>query len=275
MRDPAAFWERTRRSLDRAWSAFRRGAPEGVEALSDALERTGAAARALGDRRLERRARKVARRLSKLAALEGSRELLRRVRQLGFLPLEAAASLDARWEELSQALGRRALRRVRGRPMRKLRRALARRAGAGQEDLARRLERHRRAGRLSPPAAQADDRELARYRSAVRRKRAIAAALEEASGARGGAPLERDAGIGDALERWSRLRRFGKRLERERREAERRGTVMLALELDGLICLLEGTLERSRREALEAIAAASNVVSFRRRGAENNTRIHS
>jgi hypothetical protein len=269
MRDPATFWERKRRSLDRAWRSFRRGAPEGVEGLAAALRSVTLSARAAGERDLARRARRNLRRLASLSTLVKNRELLARVRTLGFLPPEAAASLDARWEESSQAAAQRALRRVRGRRMRRVLRALSRLGRHGSYNLVLRLERKQRgaAKRFPPPAGDSRDRELSRYRRAVRRTRDLSLAIAEAAGTRPTPADEREAGICAAFDRWKRLSVFRRTLRRERRDAERRGSVTLVSELDSLLAVLDGTLVRARDEALEAARAASNVVSFGRRSA--------
>jgi hypothetical protein len=268
MRDPAPFWQRKRRSLEKAWKVFRRDVPDGARDLVDVLDRLGTAARAAGHRGLARRARRIRRRIRKVATLQSHRELLSRLRRLGFLPPEAGAGLDARWEELSRERGRRALRKARGRPFRRLDRALERRERAGQRGLARKLETawRRRAQRLEPPGAQASRRDLDRYRATVRRARDLALALSEAGGTLPAA-AERDQRACDALDRWHDLGVFRRLLARERKGAERRGVVTLALELDGLISALDRSLEKARREALTAARATSNVVAFSRQSA--------
>lgn len=254
--------------LEKAWKAFRQEASGSARDLAAALGQIDVAARAVRDRRLARGARKIGRRISKLEVLQAHRELLSRVRRLGLLPTEAASGLEARWEELSRERAKRALRKTRGRPMRRLRRTIGHREKIGENSLGRRLEqaykRHLR--RLDPPGGEPGDGDLSRYRAAVRMARDIALALAEVDPARP-RPAERETRLGEALDRWHDLRSFRKTLARERRRCERRGTVTLAFELDGLISALDRTLERARREALRAARASSNVVSFNRRSA--------
>ena len=256
------------RLLEKAWKAFRQEAPGSIEEFAAALGQIDVAARAVRDRRLARHARKIGRRISKLEVLQTHRELLSRVRRLGLLPTEAATGLEARWEELSRDRTQRALRKTRGRPMRRLRRALRRRGNVGENNLGRRLEqaykRHLR--RLDPPGGEPGDGDLSRRRAALRIARGAALALAEMGPARP-KPAERETRVGAALDRWHDLRSFRKTLSRERRRCERRGTVTLAFELDGLISALDRTLERARREAVRTARASSNVVSFNRRSA--------
>jgi len=163
----------------------------------------------------------------------------------------------------------RILSKTRGRRIRKLRRALSRRAKARDEDLVRDLERARRrlARRLDPPEPEADDRDLRRFHAAVRKARDLGLLLSDA-GNRGPASfLEREARVADALDRWRELRAFRAALEREREDAEVRGSVTLAFGLDRLISALDQSLARARREALKSARAASNVVAFQRRSA--------
>jgi hypothetical protein len=256
------------RLLEKAWEAFRQEAPGSTRELAVTLGQIDLAARAVRDRRLARGARKIGRRISKLEVLQTHRELLSRVRHLGLLPTEAATGLEARWEELSRDRARRALRKTRGRPMRRLRRALRRRGNVGENNLGRRLEqaykRHLR--RLEPPGGEPGDGDLSRYRAALRTAKDAALALADVDPARP-RPAERESRIGAALDQWHDLRSFRKTLSRERRRCERRGSVTLAFELDGLISMLDRTLARARREALRAARTSSNVLSFNRRSA--------
>lgn len=189
--------------------------------------------------------------------------------RLGYFPAEAAERLDGRWEELAASLGQTALRGVRGRPMRKLRRALSRCVRRAADDLRRRLERSygRICERLATLAENADDRELSRHRRVRGRIRGIAAAMEEAGAGRPEEAPGRGDRAGEALERWRALAVFRGGLEKELHEAERRGAMMLALDLDRLLAALDATLRNARKEAVAAAAATSNVVSFRRRSA--------
>ena len=269
MGDPDAFWKKRRRELARACKDFRRGAPGGATELAEMLEGVGVAARAAGDRRLSRRARRIARRCARVAVLESHRRLLSRVRKLGLIAADAAEALDARWEELSRERSRRALRAVRGRAIERLLDALSRQAHAGERRLRRRLERaeRRNARSLRLPPGQPDDRDLSRYQKRVRRAVRIGLALAEAGGPRNPDAASGEGFAGSALDRWHGLRAFRKLLAREREEAERRGAVTLALALDRLISAVDAALEKARRQLLASARAPSNVVSFRRRSA--------
>jgi len=232
------------------------------------LEGVGVAARAAGDRRLSRRARRIARRCARVGALESHRRLLSRVRELGLIAPDAAEALDARWEELSRERSRRALRALRKRAIERLLDALSRQAHAGKRRLRRRLERaeRRNARSLRLPAGAPDDVALSRYRKRLRRARRIGLALAQAGGPPETDAASRERDAGSALERWHGLRAFGKLLAREREEAERRGAVTLALALDRLIAAVDAMLEKARRQVV-ASANAPNVVSFERRSA--------
>jgi hypothetical protein len=268
VRDRAPFWDRKVRDLEKAWRVFRQDAPGGVEALSAALASVAASARATNSGRLARRARRLRRRLAELSALERNRDLLKRVRRLGFLPPEAAESLDARWEELSGALAGQARRHLRGGRMRRLRRAISRQGRHAPERLVALLEKsYRRAeSRVGGLASAAEDRDLLRQLRRRGKASEIARALVEAGAPAATRKIEPEDLGAAALGRWRELWLFRRSLERELREAERRGAVMLALDLDGLLATLEKTLVRTRREALTA-GAAGNVVAFRRRSA--------
>ena len=71
----------------------------------------------------------------------------------------------------------------------------------------------------------------------------------------------------EALGRWNDVRLFRRRLARTRRDAERRGAVTLALELDRLLSALDRTVEKARANAVDAARPLSNVVDLRRRTA--------
>lgn len=269
MRRSDAFWKRKRLLFERAWKAYRRGGPEAATELCAALDRIAVAAAAAQDRALARRAGRTERRFAKIRALESHRRLLSRVRRLSLLSPEAVATLDARWEELARDRSDRALRKTRGRRIRRLRLALSRRGGNRKKDLARALERARRknASGLEPLAADASDRDLRRFRAAVTRARELSLALSDAGGPRLPALLEREGRVADALDRWSEIGAFRRILRLERREAESRGAVTLARELDRLLPALDGSHLRARRDALKAARAASNVIAFQRRSA--------
>jgi hypothetical protein len=268
MRD-SEFWQRKKISLDRSWKALRRETAGSAPELARLLERIGASARAAGDGELARSARRIGRRFEEVAALETNRELLARARRLGFLSPETAAGLDARWEEHLRERRRRALRKTHRKSKRRLWRALRRRARAGEDRLVRKLERacRRDANRLAPLPPTAGGRQLCRYRAALRSARDLVVAAAEARGLRPPAPLPRETALSDALERWNVLRDFRRRLARERKQAERRGAVTLALALELLISSLDRTVKKARAKALTAARSPANVVSFRHRRA--------
>jgi hypothetical protein len=266
---PDTFRERTTLLFERAWKAYRSGGPEAAPELCASLERVALTAEAGKDRKLARRARRAARRFAKIRSLESHRRLLARLRRLGLLSPEAAATLDARWEELARECNDRARQKMRGRRIRTLRRALSRRRRNCPKDLARPLERVRRenAERLEPLAADASDRDLRRFRAAVSRARDLSLALSDAGGPRLPALREREGRVVEALDRWNEIGALRRILRRELRACESRGAVTLARELDRLLPALDGSLLRARRDALKAARATSNVVAFQRRSA--------
>ncbi len=273
MRDRASFWERQRRSFEQAWKAFRKGDPEGPHDLSEVLAHITVGARAAGRRNLSRRARRIRRRLSELCALEADRHLLARVRRLGLLSPEATAGLDVHWEELARVGGKGAVRKIRGRPKRRLRRALSRRSRSRRRLRDDRVRERLVAAReqiwetLAPPAEKASDRDLRHYRLAIQKMRDLTETLVE-SGLSPRRPAdERDARICEAFDRWNDVRRFRKRLARERRQAESRGAVTLALELDRLIETLAASVSAARLQALGKARNSANVAFLRNRTA--------
>jgi hypothetical protein len=254
--------------LEKAWRTLRGGGPEGLPAVCGALAMIAVAAGATENRKLARRAHRLARRFGKVQTIDRHRRLLSRVHTLGLLSPEAAATLDARWEERLRERLERSIRRTHGRPMRKLRRALSRRARGGKQELARALEKARRRAirGLGAEGSAAGDRNLRRIRAGLGRIQDLSRALSEAAGRE---PAERLAGGGapssDALDRWNDMSAFRRLLESERSDSEDRGAVTLALELDRLISALDASIASARREAAKTVRAASNVVAFQRR----------
>ena len=234
-----------------------------------ALRRAAATASALGEPRIEKRSRTLTSSLSDLRQLEIDRHLLSRVRILGLLTEEAASSLEARWDSLHADGLRRAARVARGRRMRRLMSRLSRKAKRQKGDVAIRLElaRGRAERRLAPPATEASDRQLHRYRIALKKARYLAEDLS-ACGIRGleGA-IAREKELQDSLGRWNDVRLFRERLVQARSDAESRGSVTLALELDRLIGTLSGTVSAARSEALAAAGRLPNVLPFLERSA--------
>ena len=165
----------------------------------------------------------------------------------------------------------RALDAARGRPMRKLLKALSRRGRIQKKTLPRELERarNRAARRLEPPPADARDRDLRAFHDALRTARDFSGWMAEAGAASAFAArgLEREARAADAFDRWREMRGFERALRSERRAAEDRGSVTLALGLDRLIGALDASVTKARREAVRAARTGSNVVAFQRRSA--------
>ena len=262
-------WRERRRALKKAIAAFREGDPEGLHDVRVALRRLIATASAAGRKKLSRRARSLVRSLSERRQLEVDRQLLTRVRELGLLSPDVAAGLDARWDRQLASGAREAQKTASGRRMRRLVRRLARRAGTGNAELARRLVRKRQAmdrkvGRLPEDG---NNHELHRYRVAVKKARYVAEDLALLGMPGAAAAAERLKVAQEALGRWNDVRMFRRRLRQTRREAERRGAVTLASELDRLLAALDGTVEKTRGDAIEAARALGNIVPLRRRTA--------
>ncbi len=267
MRHADTFWERRKLRLEKSWRLLRRGSPEAVSELRTAFALIAAAADAGGDRRLAKRAQKLARRFRSSEKIEKHRKLLSRLQALGLLSPESAASLDVRWEERARKRLDRGMRATQGRPIRRFRRALARRGRRARKDLGRSLQKalRRNGRRLEPPSPESSDRAMRRLGRVLARRAALAQALSETGGAQAHEPLGGPRIARNALERWSEIRAFGRRIHRERRDAESRGAVTLASELDRLISAVDASLVRARREAVKSVRAASNVVAFERR----------
>jgi CHAD domain-containing protein len=244
-----------KRSLTAARRAMRAGDPEGLHDFRVALRRIAATAAALGHRRLARRSRRLVRSLSELRRLEVERQLLSRVRQLSLFSSEAAAGLEARWDRLLRDGSKDAKRAADGRKMEKVLRKLSLLSRREKPDTLPKLwqERRRAEGSLAVLGQEPSDRDLHRYRLAVKRARYLAEDLALA-GERGlEEAIAREKEIQEALGRWNDTRLFRERLLEERSDAESRGAVTLALELDRIIRTLERTVESARREALEAV----------------------
>ncbi|MGH9364081.1 MAG: CHAD domain-containing protein [Thermoanaerobaculia bacterium] len=262
-------WRQRRRSLRKALAAFREGHPEGLHDVRVALRRVAATASALGHGGVARRAKKLVRVLSDRRQLEVDRQLLTRVRELGVLSPDVAAGLDARWDGLFASGARAAEKAADGRPMRRLLRRLKDLGTEAEAGMARRLVIARssceRAIALAPEGTS--DRELHRYRVAVKRARYVLEDLAQIGTPDLTTSIERLKVSQEALGRWNDVRLFARRLSRTRREAERRGAVTLALELDRLLSALDRTVEKARADAVDATRPLSNVVDLRRRTA--------
>jgi len=245
-------WKKKARLLEKAEKQFREKSPEGIHDLRVALRRVSATASALGRDKLAKQSRKLVRSLSELRQIEVDRKLLARVRDMGWLPEEVAAGVDARWDALLRDGEKAAARRVPDDQLEALRRTLSRISREKQENLLVRLEKAKRRADegLGPLTEGANDRSLHRYRLAVKEARYIAEDLALAGRTGLEAEIERKKRIQDALGRWNDLRLFRRDLLSTRDEAEKRGAVTFVLELDRLVAALEPAVLTARKEAL-------------------------
>src|SRR5262245_20944640 len=266
MRESGDLWKIRERSLDRARKSARRGDSEGLHDLRVALRRVCATARALGRRNLARRARKIARSLSAQRQLQVDRQLLARLGKLGFLSPDAVTALAARWEKLAMRGERRVLRAADGGAVRRILRRLDRLSRRDDERVVVLLERARRKAeaKLAQPIEGKDDRELHRHRIAVKKARYLAEDLAALGLRRWTNQVERERETQEALGRWSDLQLFRQRLAESRDEAEQRGSVTLAAELEQVLALLEPAIADIRREAVDASRNTAGVVPMRR-----------
>jgi CHAD domain-containing protein len=267
-------WRLRARSLMKGRKAFREGDAEGLHDLRVALRRIGATAAALGEKKIERRSRSLVRSFSQLRQLEIDRQLLGRVRALSLLRDDAASSLDARWDGFAAAGVKKAVRVAEGKKMRRLLARLRRRARRERDDVVTRLDlaRRRVEGRLAPPPDDGSDRELHRYRIAIKRARYLAEDLTACGFGGLEGVIAREKELQDALGRWNDVRLFRERLSQTRVEAEQRGAVTLALELDRLIAALEGTVASARLDALALAGRFAHVLAFGRGAGHANGR---
>ena len=262
-------WSLRARTLSKARKSFLGSESEGLHDLRVALRRVEETAAALGKKKIERRSRSLARSLSPLRQLEVDRRLLSRLREMGQMPESFAAGLEARWGAEYAERVEKAARVARSGKWRRLERRLRRAARRTQDDIPLRLEiaRRRLETRLSPPAEDATDKRLHRYRIAVKRARYLAEDLA-ACGVPGlEGRIAREKELQEALGRWNDIDLFRERLKETREESEVRGSVGLVLELDHLIAALEGTVAWARREALAASGRYARVLPFLERSA--------
>ncbi|MEO8431754.1 MAG: CHAD domain-containing protein [Acidobacteriota bacterium] len=262
-------WKSKARSLEKAGRDFREESPEGIHDLRVALRRVSATASALGRPGIAKRSKKLVKSLSVLRQIEVDRKLLARVRELGWLPEEVAAGIDAHWDGLLRQGAKTAARRVPTGELDRLRRKLSRLSKEKQEDLLVRLEEaQKRAEReLTAVSGDAKDRTLHQYRLAVKESRYLAEDLALA-GRPGLAPeIARKKKIQDALGRWNDLRLFRRDLAATRDDAERRGAVTFVLELDRLVSALEPAVSSARKEALRVVRSVAPARGRRRGGA--------
>lgn len=257
MRDPDSLWKSKAHSLERARKALKRGDPEGLHDLRVALRRVSAIAGALGRKDVSDEARDIVRSLSKQRQLEVDRQLLARIGRLGFLSPDAVTALAARWEKLAARGSRRVARAADGRPIHSLRRRVIRLERKDSAISVARLERARRRAQeaLAQPLEGKDDRTLHRYRVAIKKARYLAEDLATLGVREWVTHAQREKALQEALGRWNDLRLFRRRLAESRDDAEERGAVVLAAQLERLITALEPTVATVRRAAVEASKA--------------------
>lgn len=252
-------WKKKARSLAKASRELRKKLPEGIHDLRVALRRVGATASVLGPKKVAKKSRKLADSLSDLRQIQVDRELLSRVRQLGWLPEEVAFGVDARWDASLRDGEKLAARRVSESEIERLERKLSR-LSKKKPDVLPRLEKARRRANenaSAPPEGKGarSDRSLHRYRLAVKKARYLTEDLALAGRTGLEAEIEEKKRVQDALGRWNDLRLFRKNLRSARREAERRGTVTYVSELDRLIAALEPAVGAARDNAVRVAAA--------------------
>jgi CHAD domain-containing protein len=267
VRDPAELWKLRVHSLDRSRKAARRGETEGLHDLRVALRRIGVTARALGARPAARTSKKLAQSLSADRQLQVDRQLLSRLAKLGYLSPDTSTALAGRWEKLSERSNRRITRVTSGRKLRGLKKDLERLSRRNPpKNAVERLESARRKAEvvLTQPLEGKDDEALHRYRLAVKKARYIAEDLFVLGLRRFAQQVEREKRLQEALGRWNDLRLFRRRLAESRDDAEMRGAVSLAAELERLLAVLEPTIATVRRTAVEASRESAEVVPLKR-----------
>jgi CHAD domain-containing protein len=237
--------------------------------LRVALRRIAATARALGRRKIERRAKKLAGTLSADRQLEVDRALLLRIRQMGLLSEDFATALGARWESQAASGASEDPAITKEKRMRRLvRKVRALAANPGSMPVERLLaEREDVEASLAALPEHADDETLHRYRLLIKRARYLAEDLVACGRIDFEAFAERERAAQDVLGRWNDLRFFVKRIRRERRLAQSRGAVRLASELDDLARALEAPLARLRQDAVETAGTISTSFSVKARSA--------
>lgn len=261
-------WKSKARSLEKAGKEFREKTPDGIHDLRVALRRVSATASALGRGGIAKRSKKLVKSLSVLRQLEVDRKILARIRELGWLPDEVAAGIDARWDGLLRQGAKTAARRVPDGALDRLRRKLSRLSKEKQEDVLLRLEEaQKRAERgLAEVSGDAKDRTLHQYRLAVKESRYLTEDLALAGRTGLAREIARKKRVQDALGRWNDLRLFRRDLAATRDDAERRGAVTFVLELDRLVAALEPAVSSARKEALRVVRGAEAVPIRRKAG---------
>lgn len=254
MREADSLWKSKAHSLERARKALKRGDPEGLHDLRVALRRVSAVAGALGRKNVSVEAREIVRSLSKQRQLEVDRQLLAKIGRLGFLSPDAVTALASRWEKLATRGSRRIARAADGRPIHVLRRRVTRLERKDSSISVARLERARRRAQeaLAQTLEGKDDRTLHRYRVAVKKARYLAEDLAALGVREWITHAQREKALQEALGRWNDLRLFCRRLAESRDEAEERGAVVLAAQLERLIAVLQPMVASVRKAAVEA-----------------------
>ena len=267
MPESDSLWKRRAQSLEKARKALKRGDPEGLHDLRVALRRVSATAKALGRKDVSKDAKSIVRSLSEQRQLEVDRQLLSRIGRLGLLSPDAVTALASRWEKLATRGARKIARAADGRPIHALNRRVSRLTRKEENAAVARLERARRRAQeaLAQPLEGKDDRTLHRYRIAVKKARYLAEDLAALGVREWRSHVEREKGLQEALGRWNDLRMFCRRIAESRDEAEERGAVRLAAELEHLLAALETTVATVRKSAVEASRATARVAPLERR----------
>ena len=266
MKESAPVWKARVRELEESRKATKRGDPEGLRHLRNALQHIRVTARALGRRGISRKAKRIARSLSRQTQLEADRRLLERIGRLGFLSPDAVTALAARWEKQAARGARRAARASDGPTIHRLRRRLERLARKGSGRSVERMEaaRQRVEAALARSLEGRDVAALRRYRLAAGRARCLAEDLA-ALGLPATAPhAAHEAALEAALGRWNDLRKFRRRLVDSREEAQLRGSVSQAGELEHLLAALESPIASLRAAAVAASRRTAHGVPMRR-----------
>jgi triphosphatase len=266
---PHPLWQLRRRELVRARKHLRAGDSEGLHDLRVALRRVAATAGALGRRKLEQRAKKIVRALSPDRQLEVDLQLLARVGKLGLLSADGVTALEARWKLPFVAGNSHAERASEDRRLRPLVRKLRRLAARPRADSVKRLleERAQAEAELADTPEKGDDKSLHRFRLRVKRARYLAEDLAACGSIGFALPASREKSAQEILGRWNDLNLFLQRIDRERREAELRGAVRLAAELEELAGALQGPLAALRRDAMDVVRRLSTSFSVAARSA--------
>lgn len=266
MKESGPVWKARVRQLEGARRAAKRGQPEGLRDLRNALQHLRITARALGRSGIERKAKRIARFLSRQTQLETDRRLLERIGRLGFLSPDAVTALAARWDKQAARGARRAARAADGPKIHRLQTRLERLARKGSGRSVERIEAASQGVKaaLARSLEGRDDDALRRYRLAAVKARCLAEDLA-ALGLPAAAPhASREAALEAVLGRWNDLRKFRRRLVDSREEAQLRGSVTQAGELEHLLGALEPPVASLRAAAVAASRRTAQVVPMRR-----------